>query len=160
MQYFFCQLEFHFKHRPNKNGTVRFITDKDGNNLLSYSRKKPNRGGLRTYFFESPLEFFIFLLYPLEIPDKAKLYPWKSHKIVLDPSEISRPETKTPGNSTLFFLLHHWKFHFIFNQPLEIPHAISLIPLEILYPQTPACLFFWTSSFKFIKLVIFKHVMF
>ena len=27
--------------------------------------------------------------------------------------EIPRPKTKTPGNSTLFFLHHPWKFHFI-----------------------------------------------
>ena len=37
------------------------------------------------------------------------------HKIVLDPLEIPRPKTKTPGDSTLFFLGHLWKFHFVFN---------------------------------------------
>ena len=89
---------------------------------------------------KTSLEFFIFLTLPLEIPDKTKLNPWIFHKIVLDPLEIPRPKSKTPGNSTLVFFGHPWKLHFIFNQPLEIPYAISLIPLKIPYPQTPPCL--------------------
>ena len=44
-----------------------------------------------------------------------KLHHWKFHKIVLDPLEIPRSKTKTPGNFTLFFLGHPWKFHFVFN---------------------------------------------
>ena len=84
--------------------------------LLRYSRKNQNReGGVENSytFFKTPLEFFIFLL--LEIPDKTKLNPWIFHKIVLDPLEIPRLKTKTPGNSTLFFLDHPWKSHFVFN---------------------------------------------
>ena len=46
-------------------------------------------------------------------------------KILLDPLEIPRPKTKTP-----WFLIHPWKFHMLFQIPLEIP-----------YPQPP-CLFF------------------
>ena len=38
----------------------------------------------------------------------------------LDPLEIPRPKTNTPGISTLVFLGHPWKFHFIFNQPLPV----------------------------------------
>ena len=102
--------------------------------IMGYSRKNPNGWGLRICFFEKPLEKNFFSL-PLEIPDRTKLSPWIFHKIVLDPSEIPRPKTKIPGNSTLFFLGHTWKFHFVFNEPLEIPHAISLITLEIAYPQ-------------------------
>ena len=37
------------------------------------------------------------------------------HKIVLAPLEILRPKPKTPGNSTLFFLGHPRKYHFVFN---------------------------------------------
>ena len=67
---------------------------------------------LSTYFFEKTPEIFHFLTSPLEIPGKAKLYPWKFNKIVLDPLEIPKPKTKTPGN-----------FHIIFSlgQPLESP---------------------------------------
>ena len=83
---------------------------------LGYSRKKKKQGGLRTYFFENPpAGIFHFFTLPLEIPHKTKLHPWKIHKIVLDPLEIPRPKIKTPGNSTLFFLGHPWKFHFVFN---------------------------------------------
>ena len=74
--------------------------------------KNPN-GGLRIYFFEKPLEFFIFFTLPLEIPDKTKLNPRIFHKIVLDPLEILRPKTKTSGNSTSF-LINPWKFYMLF----------------------------------------------
>ena len=56
------------------------------------------------------LEFFIFFTLPLEIPDKTMLNSWIFCKIVLDSLEILRPKRKTPGNSTLFFLGHPWKF--------------------------------------------------
>ena len=71
--------------------------------------------GLRIYFLENPPGIFHFLTLPLEIPDKTKLNPRIFHKIVLDPVELPRPKTKTPANSTLFFLGQPWKFHFIFN---------------------------------------------
>ena len=64
---------------------------------LGYSRKKPNIGDWRHGIFH-------FFTLPLEIPDKTKLHPWKSHKIVLDPLEISRLKSKTPGKFTLFYL--------------------------------------------------------
>ena len=72
-------------------------------------------GGLRIYFYENPPVIFHFLLYPVEIPDKTKLNPWIFHETVWDSLEISRPKRKTPRNSTLFFLGHPWKFHFVFN---------------------------------------------
>ena len=83
--------------------------------VINYSKKKkPNRWWLRTYFSKNTPGIFNFFL-PLEIPDKTKLHPWKIHKIVLHVFEIPRPETKTPGTSTLFFLGYPWKFHFVFN---------------------------------------------
>ena len=83
--------------------------------VINYSKKKPQTdGGWGHALLKTPLEFLIFFL-PLEIPDKTKLHPWKIHKIVLHAFEIPRPETKTPGTSTLFFLGHPWKFHFVFN---------------------------------------------
>ena len=75
--------------------------------------EKSKQGGLRVYYFEKTPGIFHFFTLPLEIPDKTKLNPWIFHKIVLAILEISRPKTKTPGNSTLFFLGHPWKFYFI-----------------------------------------------
>ena len=63
-------------------------------------------------------EIFHLFTFPLEIPDKAKLHPWKFHKIMLDPLKIPRQKIKTPENSTAFFLGHPFKFskfHFVFN---------------------------------------------
>ena len=77
--------------------------------------EKIQTGGLRIYSFETPSGISNFLTLHLEIPDKTKLNPWIFHKIVLDPLDIPKPKTKTPGNSTLFFLGHAWKFHFLFN---------------------------------------------
>ena len=57
--------------------------------------------------FKALMVVYIFHIFPVpqEIPDK-KLHPWKFHKIVINPLEIPSPKTKTPGNSTLFFLGH------------------------------------------------------
>ena len=96
--------------------------------------EKKQTGGLRTYFYKKPPGTFRFFTLLLEIPDK------KAPPMVLDPLEIPRPKTKTPGNSMLFF----------FGSPLEIPlhfHLTpgnstcyffdSLIPLEIPYLHPP-----------------------
>ena len=77
--------------------------------LIGLFQKKSKQGG-----GVEDILFFFFTL-PLEIPDKTRLKPWIFHKIVLDPLEIPRSKTKTPGNSTLLFLGHPWKLHFIFN---------------------------------------------
>ena len=74
--------------------------------------------------------------------------PWKikwhftqgnSTKIVLHPLKIPKPKTNTHGNVTWFFLHHHWKFHCFISWPLEFPHSIFSILLEIPCPQP--CLF-------------------
>ena len=52
----------------------------------------------------NPPEICHFFTLPLEILDKTELNPWIFHKILLDLLEIPRLKTKTPGNSTLFFL--------------------------------------------------------
>ena len=91
---------------------ISYMKDK-----LGYSRKKTNRGGgeAEDITFENPPGIFNFFTLSLEIPDKTKLHYWKFHKIMLDPSEIPRPKTKTLGNSPSFFLGHPWKFHSAFN---------------------------------------------
>ena len=70
--------------------------------------------GLRIYLFENPLKFSFFYFTPGN-SRQNKAQPWIFHKILLDPLEILRPESKTPGSSTLFFVGHPWKFHFVFN---------------------------------------------
>ena len=64
---------------------------------------------------------------------------------------MTKKQDPWTGSSIFFFLGHPWKLQFIFNSPLEIPHAISLIPNpEIPYPQTPLPLFHNFSFFYFI----------
>ena len=86
------------------------------------SKQGEGRGDLRIYF-----SLFIFYFsYPWKFQTK-QLSPWIFHKIVLDPLAQ--------------------KFQGQKHRPLEIPHAISLIPLEIPYPQPPYLDFFWNSPF-------------
>ena len=90
--------------------------------FIGLFQKKSKHGGLKLRWN------FSFFTLSLEIPDRKMLNPWIFHKIVLDLLEIARAKP--------------WKFHyFIFNEPLQIPHAISLIPLEIPYPQSPVWIF-------------------
>ena len=92
-------------------------------------------GGWGHTFLKKAPGIFKFVTLPLEICDKVVLHPWKFHKIVLHPLEFPRPKTKTLGNSTIFswsplkILLFYW--------PLEFPHSIFSIPLEIPCPQPP-----------------------
>ena len=62
-------------------------------------KKQTNRVGLRTYFFEK----FFTLSWKFQTEGSSN---WKFRKIVLDLLEIPRTKTKTPENSTLFFLGH------------------------------------------------------
>ena len=102
--------------------------------------EKKKKQGLRTYFFENPLEFFIYFTpgnsREIKAPPLLEIVQnWKF--LALETSkEIPRPKQK-PG-------------------PLEIPHfflvtlgnaTCFLIPLEIPYPQPPppVCFFFLNS---------------
>ena len=84
--------------------------------IIRLFQKKPKLGGSWGYTFlkSSPGILYFFTL-TLKVPGKTKFNPWIFHKIVLDPLEIPRPKAKTPWNSTLVFLGHPWKFHFVFN---------------------------------------------
>ena len=75
---------------------------------------------------------------PLEILEKAKLHFWIFYKVLWHTLEIPKQNTKIDGNSIWFFLNHCWKFRFFFNWPVEFQHALPLIHLKILYPQSPA----------------------
>ena len=64
-------------------------------------QKKKQTGGSRGHtFLENPGSFSGFFSVPLEIPGKLKLHPWKFDKVMLHPSEVSRPKTNIPGSST------------------------------------------------------------
>ena len=83
-----------------------------------------------------------FFSVPLEIPGKTKLHPWKFGKIKLSLG-LFKAKNQGPWK---YYMNFSWyplmKFHFVFNQPLEILHVLSLIPPEIIYPQpTPHTLF-------------------
>ena len=123
--------------------------------LLPHDVKKPQNGlfqkkfkqvrgrgvGLRIFFCENTPGIFHFFTLPLEFPDKTKLNPWIFHKIVLDPFEISRPKTKIHGNSTLFFLGHPSKLHFVFNSTCYF----SDTPGNSISSKPPCLDFFWKS---------------
>ena len=96
--------------------------------------QKKIRRLFETYFFQKIPGIFRFAILSLEILEKAKLHLRKFHKIVLQPLGISRPETKTHGNSTWFFfdkvkipLFYLIPEIFICSSiPLEIPCSHSL----------------------------------
>ena len=137
--------------------------------IIRLFQKKNQIGEVKDILFWNPTGIFQFFTLLPKILDKTKLLPWKFHKIVLNPLGIPRPKTKTPGNSTLFFLGNPWKFYFVFKWPLKIPHAISLILLGIPYPQPPSpCLVFFLKQpiikeffvVVFFGMVFFKVVFF
>ena len=80
--------------------------------------------GFRIYVFEplAPPGIFHFFTLPLEIPDKAKLNPWKFHIIFSLFTHKFHPLRflLTPaGNSTdMVFLWYPWKFHILNPPPL------------------------------------------
>ena len=88
-------------------------------------QKKAQTGGAEDIFFEalppSPPWIYFF----------NNLYPWIYHKILLDPLEIQCQKQRPRKIPHYFFLVTLGNSTFI--QPLEIPHTISLIPLEIPY---------------------------
>ena len=89
-------------------------------------------------FWKKKRGIFRFVILPLEIPDKKKLYPWKFHKIVLQGSwKIQKPrpmETPhgffiTPGNSTSFST-DPSNFRVIFLQDPQKFHVLNLLRLD------------------------------
>ena len=85
--------------------------------ILGYSRKNPNGGGEveDILFWKPPWNFSYFYFIPaLEIPNKTAQLRDIPQNYVRS-LENSKAKKKTPGNSTLFFLGHPWKFHFVFH---------------------------------------------
>ena len=129
----------------------------DSDERLGYSRKtKQGRGVLRTnFFYNSPGIFHFFALH-LKIPDKGKVDAKRSTTenstklCQLHPSEIPRPKTRPPGNSTLFFLLHpSWKLHLVFNLPNSTCYFFDIPGNSISSPHLPVpppCCFFFLEQ--------------
>ena len=103
--------------------------------LIWLFQTKIQMGEFRIYFFQKNLGIFRFVTLPLEIPECSSVHPRKFCKTVWHQLEIPRSKTKTHANSTQVPHEHPWKFHFLFNWPLEFPHSFSLKPLEIPWPQ-------------------------
>ena len=122
---------------------------------MGYSRKIQT-GNVEDILFENPLEFFIFLIYPWDFQNKAKLNPSIFHKIVLVPIwkfQCHWPKRQTTGNSTLFllapllrnstsFLINPWKFHMLF---LWYPWKFPIL--------NPTCLDFFCGIAQFSGIV-------
>ena len=119
--------------------------------------EKQNReGGFcgQTFFYNSPGIFHFFALH-LKIPDKGKVDAKRSTTenstklCQLHPSEIPRPKTRPPGNSTLFFLLHpSWKLHLVFNLPNSTCYFFDIPGNSISSPHLPVhppCCFFFSG---------------
>ena len=112
--------------------------------------EKTKQGGLRTYFFEKPLEFFHFLNFAPGNSRQNKVPTLEIPQIFARSLGSSKAKNQDP-----------WKFHILFFwSPLEIPYAISLIPLEIpglyyilLYIATSWQIFvkFWHGSCPSLK---------
>ena len=66
--------------------------------------EKIETGELRIYFFETPGTFHFFYF-----------TSGNSRQNKAQPLDIPQNCVRSLGNSTLFFLGHPWKFHFIFN---------------------------------------------
>ena len=131
-------------------------------NIGLFQKKKKQIGRVvEDILLGTPLKYFIFT-FPLEIPDKTKLHPWQFHKTVLDSLKIPRSKTKTPRNSTLFFLGHRWKFHFANSTKLLLPRKFHMLflwydtPRNSISSPPPPSLFFFSgiAHFDFVNVSV------
>ena len=95
---------------------------------------------------------YTFFTFTIRNSAENKLSPLK----ILKNCVRSLGNSKTHENSTWVFLEHPYKFHFFFNWPLEIPHALLSIPLEVPCLQPPYLDFFWNSLLE----VVFIYIKF
>ena len=117
---------------------------------LGYSRKtKQERGVLQTNFLITPPEFFIFLLYTSKFQTKERSTP-KGPLLKIPQNCVSCIPQKFQGQKPGPLEIPHYFFFFtILGNSTQflinpIPHAISLISLEIPYPHptSPPVFFF------------------
>ena len=86
-----------------------------------------------------------FLAYPWKSRTKQSFTPGNSTKLCYHALEAPWPKTKTPGNSTWFFLITPRKFSSFLFDHLNFHILFLQYPWEIPCPK-PHCLdFFWNS---------------
>ena len=104
---------------------------------MGYSGKNSNKGVENILLWKPPWNLSFFKFTPGN-SRQNKAQPLDIPQICVRSLGNSNPrlKTKTHGNSTLIFLGQPWKLHFAFNYPLELPHAVSLISLEIPYSRS------------------------
>ena len=116
--------------------------------MLGLFQKKPHRG-LEIIFWKAP-EIFRLFVYPWKFQTKQGFTRRNFSKLLVlhHSSEIVRPKTKTPGNSTWYFLDYTWKFHIVFNWP---PRKFTcsnffITPGNSISLTTSLFEFFWNNS--------------
>ena len=95
------------------------------------------RGCLRIYYFKK-LRGFLICHFTLANSGENKLWPLDILRDCVTPLGNSKFKNQDPGNSRWIFLDHLWKFHFLFNWPLEFSQALSSMPLKMPFPQPPS----------------------
>ena len=86
----------------------------------------------------------VFCCCSLRNSRENKLSPLENLQNCVTPPVNSKVKHETSRNSTWVFLEYSWKLHFFCNWPLELPHALSSIPLEI---PCPSLNFYWDIPF-------------
>ena len=114
--------------------------------MLDYSGKNPNRWVEDILFRKPALKLLDLSLYPKKFQRKQAFTPGNSAKLCDTPRKFQVQKPR-PLETIWFFLVHSWKFHFFLDWPLEFPHVLSWIPLEIPCPGRPCFDFFWNSPF-------------
>ena len=99
---------------------------------------------LRTYFFETLLEFLSFLIYPWKFQTK-QINSYNLYQIVSQLLEIFRFKIRTTAleiphdfflitlRNSMWFLINLWKFHLIFLQNPWKFHIHTPAPLPLLF---------------------------
>ena len=96
-------------------------------------QKNPNKGGWGYTFMKKNPGIFRFVTLSLEIRKKTSFHRWKFCKLCgrYPFWKFQRQKPRLREIPLSVFLEQPWKFHFFFNWLLELPHALSSIPLEI-----------------------------
>ena len=110
---------------------------------VGLSQEKSIQGGWG-YTFLTPCPSLLIEILVLSLcPKKFQPFTSGNSAKLCDTSWKFQGKKPRPIEITWFVLVHPWKFHFFFNWPLEFPHVLSSIPLEIPCPQpTPLFGFF------------------
>ena len=122
-----CKIEHKTKNKRSSSCILPIIIRSTfkTSNIMSYSWNK-QIGGLRTYFFKNPLEFFINLLYLRKFQTNWSSNPGNCTKLCHISLGNSKTKNQDPwkfhiiifswspsGNFTCYFFDTPWKFHIL-----------------------------------------------